>query len=220
MPSRPLPNLLLQAFFDLGEDGWKDEMDLNMLKLSVLVQGGVSDKVAAEPGAPADGDVVVLDETHATHPNKIAVYDDGAWVYFEPSEGWLVYDRTANAYISFTGAVWDTFAGGGGGGGSASVQTEAADYTLAPGDDGNYIRLTAAGTKDVDIATDATTALPANGEWHIRNAGAGDATIVPAGGVTVNPPAGGTLVLEEGMTVTLKRVAADEFDLLGQTVPL
>lgn len=110
--------------------------------------------------------------------------------------------------------------GGGGGGGLSVVQTEAADYTLDPGDVGNYIRLTAAGIKDVDIGTDATTALPANGEWHIRNDGAGDATIVPAGGVTVNLPAGGTLVLAEGMTVTLKRVAADEFDLLGQTVPL
>lgn len=102
----------------------------------------------------------------------------------------------------------------------APVQTEAADYTLDPGDAGHYIRMTDATTKVVNIATEATTALPDDGEWNIRNAGAGDLTITPAGGVTVNLPAGGTLVLETGMTVTLKRVAADVFDLLGQTVPV
>lgn len=111
-------------------------------------------------------------------------------------------------------------AGGGGGGGLSVVQTEAADYTVDPGDVGNYIRLTDATAKTVSVDLEATTALPDDGEWHFRNAGAGDATFDPDVGVTINVPAGGTLVMEEGMTVTLKRVAADEFDLLGQTVPV
>ncbi len=106
MPARPLPNLLLQAFFDLGEDGWKDEMDLNLLKLSVLTQAGTSGKFAAEPGAPAAGTIIVLDETHATHPNAVAVYDDGAWVYFTPTEGWLIYNQATDSYLVFSGAVW------------------------------------------------------------------------------------------------------------------
>lgn len=104
------------------------------------------------------------------------------------------------------------------GGGSSTVQTEAADYTIDPGDVGNYIRLTNASTKSVTVDPEATTALPANGEWNFRNVGAGNATLIEGTGVTINPPAGGTLVLETGMTVTLKRVAADEFDLIGQTV--
>lgn len=117
MAGRVLPNLNLMAFYTPGEDGWGNEMSLNLLKLSVLTQGGVSQKVAAEPGAPAAGTIIVLDETHATHPNAVAAYDDGAWVYFTPSEGWLVYDRAANEYLTFTGVIWDVFAGGGGGGG-------------------------------------------------------------------------------------------------------
>jgi hypothetical protein len=53
-------------------------------------------------------------------------------------------------------------------------------------------------------------------EFHLRNAAAsGDLTITPAGGVTINPPKGGTLVLEPGDTVTLKKVATDEWDLFG-----
>lgn len=102
----------------------------------------------------------------------------------------------------------------------AAVQTEAADYTIDPAGAGHYIRLTGATAKVVNIALDSTTALPANAEWHFRNVGAGDATITPVGGVTVNAPNGGTLVIPQDGTVTLKRAAADVFDLLGQTVAL
>lgn len=100
----------------------------------------------------------------------------------------------------------------------STVQTEAADYTVAPEDAGNYIRLTNGGTKDVTVDPEATTALPDNGEWHFRNVGAGDATFVEGSGVTITPPNGGTLVVPQDGTVTLKRVAADTFELLGQTV--
>lgn len=116
MPARPLPNLLLQAFFDLGEDGWEDEMDLNLLKLSVLVQATVSEKVAEEPADPAAGTIIVLDETNATHPNAIAVFDDGAWVYFTPTEGWLIYNRDTGSYLTYDSTEWALLATGGGGG--------------------------------------------------------------------------------------------------------
>lgn len=106
MAARDLPNLALKAFFDLGEDGWDDEMSLNLLKLSVLVQGGAINLYAAEPGAPTNGDVIILDETHATHPNAVAIRDAGAWVYVTPQEGWLVYNRTTNTYVSFDGTEW------------------------------------------------------------------------------------------------------------------
>jgi len=36
--------------------------------------------------------------------------------------------------------------------------------------------------------------------------------------VTLNAPSGGTLVLTNNMTVTLKRVAANVWDVIGQTV--
>lgn len=110
-------------------------------------------------------------------------------------------------------------AASGGGSGSSPVQTDATtNYDVAAADVGNYIRLTNAGAKTVTVRPEATEALPANGEWHFRNAGAGDATVTEGSGVTVSPPAGGTLVVPEGGTVTLKRVAEDEFDLIGVTV--
>jgi len=113
MPARTLPNLGLKAGYDLGENGWGDDMTLNMLKLSVLSQGSVISTVSATPGSPTEGDTHIFDETHATQPNKVAVYDDAAWVYVTPLEGWLIYDRAANGLRYFNGTVWGPFTGGG-----------------------------------------------------------------------------------------------------------
>lgn len=91
-------------------------------------------------------------------------------------------------------------------------------YDLLAADAGKYLRATNAGTKTFTVQDDADEEQPAHGEWHIRNAGAGDLTLVEDTAVTINVPFGGTLVLSQGMSATLKRVATDEYDLLGQTV--
>ena len=135
MAQRTLPNLALEGFFDLGEDGWDDEMSLNLLKLSVLVQGTALGKVSADPVGPADGDVYILDETHPTQANKIAIRDDGDWVYVTPREGWLVFNQAADYYEKFDGAAWAELATGGGGGGGIPD---------APEDDKLYGRMNAA----------------------------------------------------------------------------
>lgn len=107
MPARTFPNIGLKAGYAAHESGWGDDMTLNMLKLSVLAQGRVINKVAAEPGSPAANDTYILDETHATHPNEIAVYDNGAWVYFGTSlRGWRMWNITTNAYLEFNGTIW------------------------------------------------------------------------------------------------------------------
>lgn len=98
----------------------------------------------------------------------------------------------------------------------AQVVNKTENYALAAADVGKYIRIGGGSALTLTIGTDATTALPASGEWHVR--ATGDVTILPASGVTINTPHGGTRALKTGMTVTLKRVAPDEFDLLGQTV--
>lgn len=226
MVARVLPNLGLKAGYDLGEDGWDADMTLNLLKLSVLTQGTALDKVAAEPGTPTAGDVIILDETNATHPNAVAVFDgpplDEDWIYIEPHDGWLIFNQAAGYYEKFseTDGAWAELETGGGGGAATPVVTTVSDAAsnLLASQVGLYLRFTSGSAKAYTVRADATEALPANGEWHIRNVGANDLTIVEDTGVTINPPNGGTLVVPVGGTVTLKRVATDEFDLLGQTV--
>lgn len=219
MPSRALPNLGLQGFFDPGEDGWDDEMSLNLLLLSVLVQGGVMETVSATPGSPTNGDVYLFAGDHPTEANKIAIRDDGAWIYVTPLEGWRVYDRTANMLKLFDGATWVEFSGGSGSAGPAPVVTiSGAATSLLATHAGQYLRFTEAAAKTLTVQAEATEPLPADVEFHFRNVGAADLTLVEDTGVTINPPDGGTLAIPSGGTVTLKRVAADEFDLMGQTV--
>ncbi len=90
-------------------------------------------------------------------------------------------------------------------------------HSLVAGDVGKYSRLTATSAKTITVQPDATEAMPDNAEIHVRNVGAGTATIAAGAGVTINAPAGGTLVVPVGGTVTLKRAAADVWDLIGVT---
>jgi hypothetical protein len=91
-------------------------------------------------------------------------------------------------------------------------------YQIVAADAGKYIRLTNAAAKTINIVTNATEPLGTDTEYNFRNVGAGDATITPVGGVTVNLPTAGSLVIATGGTATLKRVAINEFDLFGETV--
>lgn len=221
MPARDLANLGLKAGYSLGEDGWGEDMTRNLLLLSVLAQGGVLSVVSATPGSPSDNDVYLFADDHPTEPNKIAVRDAGAWVLITPLEGWRVYDRGANVLLLFDGTTWGPFvpefdpepyyA--------PVVAVAGASTNLLASQVGQYLRFTASGAKTFTIRPNSVEALPANGEWSIRVAATGDLTLIAGSGVTINPPAGGTLVMSPGMSAMLKRVAADELDLVGQTVP-
>lgn len=99
----------------------------------------------------------------------------------------------------------------------ANVST--ADHFVTAGNESLYHRFTFNGAKTVTVRPNSTHALPADGSWVLRNVGTGNLTIVEGSGVTINPPYGGTLVLEPRMTVTLQKVGTNEYDLIGQTVP-
>lgn len=108
MPSRELPNIKLKGFWNLGEDAWKAENDQNLLKLSVLVQGGAIDIVSALPGSPVDGDVYINSTT-----DNICVRDAGAWFEITPLDGWWVYVRLQEQFYYFRDGAWAIYTGSG-----------------------------------------------------------------------------------------------------------
>lgn len=103
--------------------------------------------------------------------------------------------------------------------GSVVVQIAGISYAVDAADNTKYLSFTNATAKTISVRKNGVHALPANFELNIRNAAEGAATIVPAEGVTVTAPYGGTLVIPPHGTVTLKRVANDNFHLIGVTVP-
>lgn len=101
----------------------------------------------------------------------------------------------------------------------STVITEAGTSRAAAlTDAAGYVRFTAATAKSYTVIAQATVAWAADTEIHGRNAGAADLTLTPDAGVTLNAPFGGTLAIPTGGSFTLKRAAADEWDVIGQTV--
>lgn len=105
---------------------------------------------------------------------------------------------------------------------SIPVQDEPnATTNLAAAHAGVYRRCTFNGAKTYTVRNNATHAVWAESSFPIANRSpGGDLTLVEDTSVTINPPAGGTLVLAPGMSATLQWVATDIYDLIGQTVPL
>jgi len=126
---------------------------------------------------------------------------------FNPSN----YSTTAEmqaAIISATRGINVSSAGG-------SAAITASLFSNGP----QYIRFTGTAAVSLAVPANSAEAVPVGAELTMRRAAAGNLTILPASGVIVNPPAGGTLVLTQNMTATLKKVATNEWDLIGQTVP-
>ncbi len=89
--------------------------------LDAVVQLMVLDKdLNSPPGSPVEGAryIVAASPTGAWsgQADKIAAYQDGAWAFYVPREGWLAWAADEDALYVWTGSAWSAFAGGGGGG--------------------------------------------------------------------------------------------------------
>jgi hypothetical protein len=101
--------------------------------------------------------------------------------------------------------------------GYAEIATESGAARTAQASQGNtYVRFTNASAKVYTF--DDAEAYTIGQEFHGRNVGAGDLSIEGTTGMTINPPFGGSLVIPEQGTFTVKIVAAGEADLFGVTV--
>ena len=101
---RQLPGLGLYAFWTLGSNGYKDQLDSNLRVLSALVQSRIMSFEAGLPGSPTNGDRHVL--TSGGDAGKIAIRDNGAWVLLTPAEGYLLYCEANGKFYVYDGAAW------------------------------------------------------------------------------------------------------------------
>ena len=100
----------------------------------------------------------------------------------------------------------------------AVVPEPGTSRTLSTADVGAYIRHTNAAASVVVVAPQADQAWEDGDEVHLRRAAAGNLTLTPGAGVTLNVPSGGSLLMTDAMAVTLKRVGENVWDVIGQTV--
>jgi len=187
-------------------------MDANMRLASALIQARVLSQVAAEPVSPVNGDMHVI--TAGVNLNKIAIRDNGAWVYVTPQAGWIVYDVSATEHITFTGTTWDVLTtGGAGGGGSISLvnATAAIALTNVHLAGGVFVRMNVAGANNITIPTGLTGVEPVTFMWE----SGGQPTFAPAGGVTLQSPDSKTKLRVAGSQATLVPLGSEKYALIG-----
>lgn len=95
-------------------------------KLDAIVQLAVVDRnLAAPPGAPTEGARYIIAAAPtgawAGHANHVAAYQDGAWAFSVPNEGWLAWISDEDVLVSWSGTAWATVSGGGGAGSFTTV---------------------------------------------------------------------------------------------------
>lgn len=100
---------------------------------------------------------------------------------------------------------------------SRAVEQNATTYNLADLINGTYNYFSDASAVTLTVQPHATAAIPANAAYEIERRGAGDLTIVAGSGVTILPPKGGSLILEDGDFVVLKCTGVDTYKLVGST---
>jgi hypothetical protein len=98
------------------------------------------------------------------------------------------------------------------------VSKTATAQTSLLADAGQYLRFTNTSASTYTVAPQASVAWADNTEIHIRRAANANLTLAAGSGVTLNAPSGGSLVMTDRMTVTLKRIASNVWDVIGQTV--
>lgn len=82
-----------------------------LLRYDQLIQQTVINRTTATPpGSPSEGHAYIVASTASgawvSRENDIAAWINGAWFFFEPRAGWLVYDEGADEHVKYNGSTW------------------------------------------------------------------------------------------------------------------
>lgn len=209
MAKRTLPGLGLTGFWPAGTNDWGDENDVNLLKLSSLVQGRVASRTSTLPGSPSQGDRYIVLDSDPTNPNAVAVYDDGAWVYFTPDSGWELWVDDENDTAKFNGSAWVA----GSGVVPITLQEQTSNYVLTNNDlAGNIIKeMNLAGANTVTVNSGLIGTEPV----MVVQTGIGQTTFVAGSGVAIQSADAALALRTRYSAATLIPNGTDSYLLVG-----
>jgi len=87
--------------------------------------------------------------------------------------------------------------------------------TFALTDIGAYVRTTSGSAVTITVPENSSVAFPTGTEIVVFQAGAGQVTFVAAGSVTINSKDGDLKITGQYSSATLKKIATDEWDMIG-----
>jgi hypothetical protein len=213
-----------------GQTGVADPLNKNWRLVATLTQTAVKSITAtAPPGSPADGDIYIIPASAtgawAGKTNQIAAWDTSltggaGWFYVVPSDGFMA-NLVGGGLYKFDGTNWTLFSGGGGGGGATTLAINAqtgTTYTLVTGDfpstGDTLVEMNNASANTLTVPTNASVAIGVGRRVLVRQEGAGQTTIAPAGGVTITG-AGNLKTRKQGSIVALIKRATDTWEVDG-----
>lgn len=87
-------------------------------RIDSVVQLTVTDRSRnTPPVSPQEGDRHIVagspSGAWAGHAREVAAYQDGAWVFFAPKEGWFAFSTSEEAIVYFNGSNWEIFTAAG-----------------------------------------------------------------------------------------------------------
>lgn len=151
---------------------------------------------------------VVLTAVLQTVPAETVIYNEELRQYIENIKYEMsqsVQDITQSLSVDVTGRLGYRF----------SVNSQAgSSYTLVLEDEGTLVRMTSSQENQLIIPDEATVPFEVGTIVNVRRAGAGETTIVPAEGVTVNTPDIGMKIDDMNLGVGLVKVGPDTWDLV------
>lgn len=106
-------NLIL-PFIDAAQAQKHVTHNAGLQVLDAVVQLAVVDRdLTAPPGSPTDGARYIVASgatgAWATKDFKIAAWQDGAWAFYTPREGWLAWVSDENLIYVYDGAAWGEY---------------------------------------------------------------------------------------------------------------
>jgi hypothetical protein len=97
----------------------------------------------------------------------------------------------------------------------AGLETKTASHTLVLTDKGKVIEMNVAGANNLTVPLNSSVAFPLNTQITIIQYGAGQTTIVPAGGVTIRSLGGALKTVGQYSAVSLFKRGTDEWIAFG-----
>lgn len=187
----------------------------NSLRAEIFNTDGIADDVTAQPGSPADGDWYIIPSgatgtQWATFAeDSVAIFYGGTWYEFVPVPGNRV--GVAGVLLTYSGSAWVPLTVPAAIG-DYTINTEASAFTADPA---THAGLNVYNRCGGDVEFDSTEGYSTGQAYNIR---ATASISLVESGVTLTPPAGGTLDLDADMAVQVLMTSSTTADVIGQTV--
>jgi hypothetical protein len=126
--------------------------------------------------------------------------------------GTIYASSTDGVIYQSSGSAWGTWLAAAG---PLALNTQTTSYTLVLGDAGQLVGMNVASANNLTVPTNASVAFPVGTTVLLRQAGAGQTTVVAAGGVTVSSRGAALKLAGQYAYATLAKVATDTWELSG-----